>query len=115
MEDILKEINFEKFDNSQNIKIKEKLYKIQQRKFKMDKLVENNIDYESDKNSNDILIDNLDSCFKDQMTILKKIEFDVEDNFTYLNKMNSISDLFDRISETYDQDKKSKIAYLLNF
>jgi hypothetical protein len=108
MEDILKEINFRKFDNLENTKIKEKLNKVLQRKFKLDKLVENNLDYDTDKNCDDILIDNLDSCFKDHLTILKKIEYDVDDNFNYLEKIKNISELFDNMNEFYDQDKKGK-------
>ena len=111
MDDILKEINFNKFDNSLNSKIKEKLNKSLQRKLRMDKLVQKNSDYDYDKNTNNILIDNLDSCINDHKIIFKKIESDVNDNNEYMKKIKNILQLFDKISEPYEMDKKGKILY----
>lgn len=98
MEDILKEINFNKFDNTQNGKIREKLNRLLQKKYKMDKLVEKNSGYEMDKNSNNILLDNLDSCIKDHLTLSRKIENEADKNLSNLNKMKNISLLFDEIN-----------------
>jgi hypothetical protein len=142
MEDILKEINFNKFDNTHNSKIKEKLKIILKRKLKMDKLVDknarydidykyennnnnNNKDYENKnendynneydfKNSNNILIDNLDSCINDHIVLFKKVESDVDTNIKYLKKMKNISELFEKINQHYDLDldEKSKLYFL---
>lgn len=111
MEDILKEIDFEKFNNSQNEKIREKLNKILQRKFKMDKIVEKNSGYDYDKNINNILIENLDSCVKDHITILRNIEFDLEDNLSYMKNIRKIRELFDDIEIKDNQSKN--IIYLM--
>lgn len=111
MEDILKEINFEKFDNSQNTKMKQKINKILQRKLKMDKLVKENSGYFFDEESNNILIENLDSCIKDHTTIFKKLENDIEDNFIYVNKMKEISKLFDNLKEPFNFSKMSNYNF----
>jgi hypothetical protein len=139
MEDILNEINFNKFDNTQNSKIKEKLNLILQRKLKMDKLVEKNSRYEIDnqneneygygnfyennnnnneydyKDSNNILIENLNSCIKDHVSIFKKIKLDVETNSKYMKKIKNISEIFDKdkIYHENNLDENSKLYYFI--
>ena len=109
MEDIINEINFNKFDSFQNTKIDEKLNKLLQRKWKMDKLVEKNMGNNYDKNSKNILLDNMDSSIKDHITIYSKVESDVDNNFDYMKKIKNISELFDKISEPIDEEKKGTL------